>query len=265
MPSHPELLDFLAARFVESGWSLKKLHKLILLSATYRQDANPNANRRVDVARKIDAGNRLLWHANLRRLDFEGIRDSLLLLTGKLDPTIGGQPVNITDEPFSYRRSIYGYVDRLFLSDLPTQFDFADPMQTNSRRISTIVPQQALFFLNNNPLVIEVSRSVVVRPEVSRAPTDVEKIRALHRIIFQRTPTAEEVQQAQAFLARAAVMPLLAAPKQTKPQKQAAPGSRDEKTASLQNEGEPVARAPLAPLELLVQAMICSNEFVYVN
>lgn len=264
MPSHPELLDFLAARFVESGWSLKKLHKLILLSATYRQDANPNANRRVDVARKIDAGNRLLWHANLRRLDFEGIRDSLLLLTGKLDPTIGGQPVNITDEPFSYRRSIYGYVDRLFLSDLPTQFDFADPMQTNSRRISTIVPQQALFFLNN-PLVIEVSRSVVARSEVSRAPTDVEKITALHRIIFQRTPTAEEVQQAQTFLARAAVMPPLAAPKQTKPKKQAAPGSRDEKTASLQNEGEPVARAPLAPLELLVQAMICSNEFVYVN
>lgn len=263
-PSHPELLDFLAARFVESGWSLKKLHKLILLSATYRQDANPNGNRTVALARKIDAGNRLLWHANLRRLDFEGIRDSLLLLTGKLDPAVGGQPVNITDEPFSYRRSIYGYVDRLFLSDLPTQFDFADPMQTNSRRISTIVPQQALFFLNN-PLVIEVSRSVVARPEVSRAQTDVEKITALHRIIFQRSPTAEEVQQAQTFLARAADIPPLPMAKPGKPKKQAATGSREEKTASLQNEGEPVVRAPLAPLEMLVQALICSNEFVYVN
>jgi hypothetical protein len=263
-PSHPELLDFLAARFVESGWSLKKLHKLIVLSAAYRQDANPNGNRTVALARKIDAGNRLLWHANLRRLDFEGIRDSLLLLTGKLDPAVGGQPVNITDEPFSYRRSIYGYVDRLFLSDLPTQFDFADPMQTNSRRISTIVPQQALFFLNN-PLVIEVSRSVVARPEVSRAQTDIEKITALHRIIFQRSPTAEEVQQAQTFLARAADIPPLPMAKLGKPKKQAAAGSREEKTASLQNEGEPVVRAPLAPLEMLVQALICSNEFVYVN
>lgn len=263
-PSHPELLDFLAASFIESGWSLKKLHKLIVLSATYRQDANPNANRTAALALKTDAGNRLLWHANLRRLDFEGIRDSLLLLTGKLDPAIGGQPVNITDEPFSYRRSIYGYVDRLFLSDLPTQFDFADPMQTNSRRISTIVPQQALFFLNN-PLVIEVSRSVVARPEVSRARNDAEKITALHRIIFQRSPSPDEVQQAQKFLSRASALPPPKPSKDPAAKKEPSRGSREEKTASLQNEGEPVPRAPLTPLELLVQTMICSNEFVYVN
>lgn len=263
-PSHPELLDFLAARFVESGWSLKKLHKLIVLSATYRQDANPNTNRTAKLALQTDASNRLLWHANLRRLDFESMRDSLLLLTGKLDPSIGGQPVNITDEPFSYRRSIYGYVDRLFLSDLPSQFDFADPMQTNSRRISTIVPQQGLFFLNN-PLVIEVSRNVVARPEVNQARNDAEKIMALHRIIFQRSASPDEVQQAQQFLARAASLPAPKLTAKTASKKQPATGSREEKTATLQNEGEPISRAPLSPLELLVQAMLCSNEFVYVN
>jgi hypothetical protein len=263
-PSHPELLDYLSASFVEGGWSLKKLHKLVVLSATYRQDANPNANRTAARASQTDAGNRLLWHANLRRLDFEGIRDSLLLLTGKLDPSIGGQPVNITDEPFSYHRSVYGYVDRLFLSDLPTQFDFADPMQPNSRRISSIVPQQALFFLNN-PLVIEVSRSVVARPEVTRARSDAEKITALHRIIFQRAPSMDEVQQAQKFLARAAALPAPKLAPKTAPKKDPTRGSTQEKTATLQNEGAPVPRTPLTPLELLVQALICSNEFVHVN
>ena len=263
-PSHPELLDFLAARFVESGWSLKELHRLIVLSATYRQDANPNANRTASLALKTDAGNHLLWRANLRRLDFESIRDSLLLLTGKLDTRTGGQPVNITDEPFSYRRSIYGYIDRLFLSDLPAQFDFADPMQTNSRRISSIVPQQALFFLNN-PLVIEVSRSVVARPEVRGAGTDAEKIAAIHRIIFQRSPDADEVRDAQEFLARAASIPPPKPAKAATSRKPPAPGSSADKTASLTNEGEPVPRTPLTPLELLVQSMICSNEFIYVN
>ena len=173
-PSHPELIDSLAARFVERGWSLNKPHKLVVLSGAYRQDANPAASRTAARALQTDAANRFLWHANLRRLDFEGIRDSLILLTGQPDPSVGGQPVNITDEPFRYRRSVCGYVDRLFLSDLPTQFDFADPMQPNARRITSIVPQQALFFLNN-PLVIAVSRSDAALPEVIRARSDAEK------------------------------------------------------------------------------------------
>jgi len=263
-PSHPELLDYLAATFVENGWSLKKLHKLIVLSAAYQQSANPKSNRTVEKASKTDADNRCLWHANLRRLDFESIRDSLLLLTAKLDRTIGGRPVNITDEPFSYRRSIYGYVDRLFLSDLPTQFDFADPMQSNSRRISTVVPQQALFFLNN-PLVIEVSRNVVTRPEVKQARTDSEKIVELFRIIFQRTPSAGEIEQSQKLLATAASQPTPKLAKQTPAKKKPVEGSREERFAPVQNTGDTVTREPLTPFELLVQALICSNEFVYVQ
>ncbi len=263
-PSHPELLDYLASRFVEDGWSLKKLHKLIVLSAAYRQDANPNSNTSYELAIKTDADNRLLWHANLRRLDFESIRDSLLLLTGRLDTRIGGQPVNITDEPFSYRRSVYGYVDRLFLSDLPTQFDFADPMQTNSRRVPSIVPQQALFFLNN-PLVIEVSRSVASRQEVSKARTDAEKIKVIYSILFQHSPSSKQVQVAKQFLAQTSKLPPPKLGKSSVVNQEPKSGSREEQTATLRNEGEPVSRAPLTPWEQLVQALLCSNEFVYVN
>ena len=110
-PSHPELLDYLARWFMQNGWSLKKLHRLIMLSSTYQESSAPQP-----AYEARDPGNRLLRRANLRRLDFESLRDSMVLLTGKLDPAVGGKPVNITDEPYSYRRSIYGYVDRLFLS-----------------------------------------------------------------------------------------------------------------------------------------------------
>ena len=94
--------------------------------------------------------------ANLRRLDFEAIRDSILTFTGKLDPTIGGKPVNLTDEPYSNRRSVYGYIDRGDLPELMSQFDFADPDMANSARTTTIVPQQALFFMNSPMAVLRV-------------------------------------------------------------------------------------------------------------
>src|SRR5205085_2934421 len=112
-PSHPELLDYLADRFVRDGWSLKRLHKLMLLSSTYQQvsDTSPAYQQK-------DPDNRLLWRANLRRLDFEAIRDTMLQFSGKLDLTVGGKPVNLTDEPYSYRRSVYGYVDRGNLPEL---------------------------------------------------------------------------------------------------------------------------------------------------
>jgi hypothetical protein len=106
-PSHPELLDYLANRVVEDGWSIKNLHRLIMLSSAYRQSSDTNAGYA-----KVDPENRLLWRANLRRLDFEAVRDTMLVFTGKLDDTVGGKPVNLTDEPYSNRRSVYGYIDR---------------------------------------------------------------------------------------------------------------------------------------------------------
>lgn len=262
-PSHPELLDYLSTSFMANGWSLKRLHRLILLSSAYQQSADPRMNPDVERAEKTDAENRLLWRANLRRLDFEGIRDSLLALTGKLDTAVGGKPVNITDEPFRYRRSLYGYVDRLFLSDLPTQFDFADPMMPTSRRISTIVPQQALFFMNN-PLTIDVARNVLAREECRSAKNDRDRLIALYHILFQRAPSEEELRLGAVFLKKVVALPavkeLKPAGATTKPLQ-----GLQAKSAMLQNRGEAVARTPLTPWELLAHAMLCSNEFVVVN
>ena len=295
-PSHPELLDWLATYFVENGWSLKKLHKKILLSAAYRQTANPNQNPlyaqkgAIDPA-KVDSSNKYLWHANLRRLDFESIRDSMLLLTGKLDRTLGGRPVNITDEPYSYRRSIYGYIDRDRLSELQSQFDFADPDMANSQRGSTIVPQQALFFLNN-PLSVDVARSVSARPEVQRASSDDERIAQLYKIMYQRTPNAVELKVARDFVQRIAgyidepvgsgkpdarlAKPVakVKGPKSVasattptgKPEVPAVELKTEVRGGVIQNVGEKVSRKQgVSPWEMLAQSMICSNEFVYLN
>ena len=301
-PTHPELLDWMSSFFMDNGWSMKKLHKKIMLSSAYRQSANPTVNPlvvqkgSVDPL-KLDAGNKYIWRANLRRLDFESIRDSMLLLTGKMDTTLGGRPVNITDEPFSYRRSIYGYIRRENMSDLQSQFDFSDPDMANSRRGSTIVPQQALFFMNN-ALSIDVARSVVARPEVAKAGSDDERITQLYKIMYQRTPTPQERALAREFVKRigsyldekpvaAAVKPdkaALAAKRKAEgaaaiaaANKPLAPSTPMVQNASntaqtkvvgteVENLGERVSRSkPLTPWEMFAQSMICSNEFVYVN
>jgi hypothetical protein len=214
-PSHPELLDWLADDFTKNGWTFKRMHRQLMLSSTYRQDSNPNLNPLV--ARKgavdplkVDAANRLLWRGNLRRLDFESIRDSMILLTGKMNPTVGGQPANITDEPYSYRRSLYGYVDRLRLNDTLSQFDYADPDMANSKRGSTIVPQQALFFMNN-PLSVEVARSVAARPDVVKAFSEDARINAMFMAIFQRRATSNEIRAARDFLDKQKALAIAAA------------------------------------------------------
>jgi len=261
-PSHPELMDWLSNWFISHNWSMKQLHRLILTSNTYKQSAATNAAYAVK-----DPGNRLLWRANLRRLDFEAIRDSLVMLTGKLDTSLGGKPVNITDEPYTYRRSCYGYVDRLNLSDLLTQFDFADPEMSNSRRITTIVPQQALFFLNS-PMSVDVARQVMARPEVAQSTSDEEKVRSIYLILFQRSPKPAEIEWATDFMKQATQVATPAAvtnPNRKVPVQRPLPRKQGGRYASIKNEGLPVARTPLSGWELYVQALLCTNEFVYVN
>ncbi len=115
-PTHPELLDFLARRFIESGWSVKAMHRLIMLSTTYQQKSD-----RRDDAFAADPRNQLLWRQNRRRLDFEAMRDGVLAVSGKLDLTMGGRPVKLFDpNALSTRRTVYGYVDRYELdTNLP--------------------------------------------------------------------------------------------------------------------------------------------------
>lgn len=192
-PTHPELLDYLARHFMEDGWSLKKLIRLIMLSNTYQQSSDDRPD-----CRQKDPENRLLWRMNHRRHDFESMRDAILAASGTLDPTAGGRPVDLSTRPFSTRRTIYGYIDRENLPGMFRIFDFAMPGTHSPQRYTTTVPQQALFMMNS-PFVIEQARSLAKRSGHG-APNSVERIRSLYRFVYQRLPGAEEIELAQKFL-----------------------------------------------------------------
>ncbi len=193
-PSHPELLDYLAWRFVGEGWSLKKLHRLIMLSSVYQQSSDQNAR-----AAKEDPANQLLWHMNRKRLDFESMRDTFLALAGSLDLAEGGRAVDLTTEPFTSRRTVYGFVERQNLPGLFRTFDFASPDTTSPQRFLTTVPQQALFLMNS-PFIVQQAGKLIARPEVKRASTPEQRIQELHRLCFQRSPDAEEVALGKRFI-----------------------------------------------------------------
>jgi hypothetical protein len=269
-PSHEGLIDYLSWYYMEQGWSLKKLHKLIMLSRVYQESSRTDPR-----FAEIDPDNRLLWRANVRRLDFESFRDSLLVMSGQLDRTLGGQPVNVTDEPYSYRRSVYGYVDRGNLPELMQNFDFSNPQMPNSSRTSTIVPQQALFLMNS-PLSIDVARSVISRPEVASSPAgaDFYKVQQIYRIIYQRDPKKQEIDMAIRFVS-GENMKQAETVKKMKDVTEKAEMKAEKKvedtakmsnaTKAIQNEGEVIERKPLTPWETFAQALLFSNEAAYVN
>ena len=186
-PVNPELLDWLAARFIDSGWSIKQLQRTIVLSGTYRQASTANP-----AAAALDPDNKLLWRANLRRLDFEEIYDSLLAISGTLDRTLGGKSIMPASDSFGTRRSLYTYVDRRNPPELLTQFDFPNPDTSTGKRYQTTVPQQALFLMNS-PLVVETARKLTHRPEFADLASDAERVTSLYLAIFQRPPTEPEV------------------------------------------------------------------------
>lgn len=193
-PTHPKLLDYLSAKFMAEGWSIKKLHREIMLSAVYQQTSATNPR-----FAELDPENGLLWRANVRRLDFESLRDSILAISGALDRTMGGKPVDLGAEPYTTRRSVYGYIDRRNMPEVMTQFDFANPDAPTGKRHETIVPQQALFMMNS-PLVAEQARKLVHRPEFDGLAKEEERVRALYLAIFQRPPTPAEVKMAMEFV-----------------------------------------------------------------
>jgi cytochrome c553 len=186
-PTHPELLDYLASRFVAEGWSVKRLQRLIVLSSTYQESGGDNPKYA-----EIDPDNHLHWRANLRRLDFEQLHDSLLAIAGTLDPTVGGRPVRIESADFATRRALYGYIDRANPAEILTQFDFPNPSVPSGRRYQTIVPQQSLFMMNGT-LVIETARKLTQRPEFLEFATDEERVTSLYLAVFQRPPTTQEI------------------------------------------------------------------------
>lgn len=190
-PLQAKLLDYLAARFVAEGWSIKKLHRLIMLSSVYQQSSAGNT-----AAAKVDPDNNYLWRMNARRLDFEAMRDSLLGVAGKLDETMGGQPVDISTNPVPSRRTVYGLVDRQSLPAFFRAFDFANPNVTSAGRFETIVAPQALFLLNS-PLLAQCAHGLVTRTE---SGGDEARIRQLYETLFQRQPTRDEIDLGKNYL-----------------------------------------------------------------
>ena len=194
-PTHPELLDFLALELVRSGWSLKKLHRLIMTSAAYRQASSDQ-----EAARRIDPENLLLWRMNRRRLEIESVRDSMLAASGRLDLTPGGVPFPLMAQPTVPRRSVYGFIERGRVPAMLSAFDFPPPDQHAAMRFVTTVPQQALFFLNS-PFVAESARHLAARPELaSVAPA--QRIGLLYRFVYSRPAKDWEVEAGLKFLSK---------------------------------------------------------------
>ena len=192
-PSHPELLDWLACRFMEQGWSTKWLIREIVLSRVYQQASTD----RPDCAER-DPENRLLWRANRRRLDLESMRDSLLVAAGRLDKAMGGASVQLTERPFATRRSVYGFIERQNLPNFFRTFDFAGPDTHAPSRPYTTVPQQALFLMNS-PFVLEQAGFLASRG-VSDEASDDQRITALFRSAIGREPSSEEREMCQAYV-----------------------------------------------------------------
>jgi hypothetical protein len=201
-PTHPELLDYLAATFVEDGWSLKKLHRLILLSSAYQQSSDPPPR-----AVMLDPENRLVGRMNRRRLEFEALRDSCLAVAGRLDATQGGRPVDILKAPFATRRTVYGFIDRQNLPGLFRTFDLASPDTSTPQRHVTTVPQQALFLMNA-PFVVEQARHLAARPDVLARQEPAARIHYLHRLLYGRPADPDELELGRQFLTEASDNPV---------------------------------------------------------
>ncbi len=227
-PSHPELLDWLAAKFMQEGWSIKQLQRTILLSSTYQQSSQASP---AGIA--ADPENKLLGHFGLQRLDFEEIYDSLLAIAGTLDPTIGGKPITPASDGFGKRRALYFLIDRRNPPELLTQFDFPNPDTPSGQRFETTVPQQALFLMNS-PLVVETARKLTHRPEFTAFGSDEERVASLYLAIFQRPPSDNEIKLGLGYIRSNPAGTGLAPPPEPPAMKDARERQREQRKAQRQ-------------------------------
>jgi cytochrome c553 len=200
-PTHPELLDWLASEFVQNGWSLKQLHRMIVMSATFRQVSESDLDESYyQRAKQLDPENELLWHAPRHRLTFEEMRDTLLSITGELDRAVGGKPRDMFSIPSMPRRAIYGLVDRQFLPATLRTFDFANPDLHTPTRSETTVPQQNLFFMNH-PFLLERAQSLAAQTAQSHSVE--QRITQMFHLALLRDPSSDELHDAIEWLAAA--------------------------------------------------------------
>ena len=190
-PTHPQLLDDLAARFIEHGWSLKWLSKEIMLSAAYQQTSTPRAD-----ALQADEGNALLWRQNPRRLDIEAYRDTLLRSAGMLDEEMGGISGDLDSDTF-LRRSIYGRISRARMPQLMQLYDFPEATQSAPDREVTITTLQQIFLMNSE---FVQSLAAAAAKTAATATGEAEQVGRLYRRILARNPTAAEMKSALEYL-----------------------------------------------------------------
>ncbi len=185
-PKQLALLDHLATSLVEESWSMKRLVRSIVTSQVYQQSSLQRAEPYA-----LDPENSLFWKMNRRRLDFEALRDTLLLRTGELDAALHGKSETITTEPFSRRRTVYAYIDRQNLPQLFRTFDLASPDTHTPVRAQTSVPQQGLFLLNSD-FVAELSRQLAGRAE-SAGTQHSQQAAWMFEQFFARLPNDQEL------------------------------------------------------------------------
>jgi hypothetical protein len=272
------------------GWSLKKLHKLILMSATWQQSSRNNPQ----FAEK-DPFNHLLWRANIRRLEFEPLRDSILSIGGTLDLTMGGRPIDLAAGtrqaqgrgrggrgrgsaadllPADPRRTVYGFIDRADMAEVLNTFDYPNPNAPMGKRYETIVPQQALFLMNS-PLVIEQVRNVVNRDVFNNADSDEARIRLLYELFFQRPRTSRRFAPASNSSRRSSLRqrprsPFLRLPERRAALDRAARGQQQPGRGRLGEAGRgrgqaPAVRLPLTGWQEYAHALLLTNEAAFVN
>ncbi|WZP00322.1 PSD1 and planctomycete cytochrome C domain-containing protein [Isosphaeraceae bacterium EP7] len=247
LPTHPELLDWLARRFVAEGWSVKAMHRLIMLSKTYQMSSEPDAD-----ALQKDPEDRLYWRWDVRRLEAEEIRDALLAVSGSLDETMGGSLLQVDNRAYFFdhtsrdktgyetrRRSLYLPIVRNHLYNMFQLFDTTDGNVMNGDRATTTVAPQALFMLNSD-LVLQAARTLaadlITRPQTD----DAGRIRQLYEQTLGRSPAPEESRRNLAFLERFERL------------RHDGPGvSNDERRTEA--------------WQALCQVILASNEFVYIR
>lgn len=191
-PTHPELLDWLTTQFVEEGWSMKKFHRLILTSATWKQSAHhPQAN----LYQKKDPGEELLWRFRIRRLDAEQIRDAILLASGELQTEVGGPSV----ESKTPRRAIYVKTFRNNLDPFLGAFDMANGLKSVSERTNTTTPTQSLLMMNGS-YPLDQAKKFADRLKKRNHSTPADLLEHAFQIAWNRQPTAEELESARQFV-----------------------------------------------------------------
>jgi hypothetical protein len=215
-PSHPALLDWLARTFMENGWSVKDMHRLVMKSSAYQMaSTHPSAGQpssSVDAA-MIDPENKLLWRANIQRLEAEQIRDALLASSGSLSKEVGGKTIPLRNREFVFnhtskdhttyetpRRALYLPIIRNHLYDMLEQFDYPDPTMPTGSRNSTVVAPQALIMLNS-PVAIDCAETLAAKL-LDAAANDEARVQLAYTTLYARPATGHETQRAISFVTR---------------------------------------------------------------